>query len=93
MDIDKFLDDFDYILLDEHRQQIMTYRNFLSNYKGFFKVTSVYGEHYSCCMWANDNTTHGVDTCACHYAYQYTHEFEKLKFFYHKMITPSSKSL
>lgn len=30
-------------------------------------VSNVYGQHFTSCCWAQNNVTHGVDTCACHF--------------------------
>lgn len=90
-EIDIFLKDFDNLLLDEHRLQIMKYRDFLNEYRSFPIKSSIYGEHYSCCVWSDSEAKCGPDTCACFHVHKYLKDFKRLEIFY-KKITRTSKN-
>lgn len=86
MDINQFLQEFEGVLLDEHKARIMEIHNFLSGYIGEAKKTSIFGEHYISCLWANDTTTYGPDTCVCFYVESNIKEFKRLERFYKRIV-------
>lgn len=85
MDIKQFLEEYKYTLLDEHREKIIYQYKFLKPYIDMKKVTSVHGNHYISCLWANDNATSGPDTCECSVVNRYQISLDKLVSWYKKL--------
>lgn len=86
IDIEKFLEDYSDILLEDHKETILHHHLFLNEYSGTEKVVSKFGLHFVNCLWAQDTTTSGPDTCACCYLEMYRDELKKLMNWYIKYV-------
>ena len=84
--IEHFLKEYDHILIDEHRNKLLYMQTFFDKYKGFQEVSSKYGEHYTCCIWSNNEASEGPDTCTCYLVLRYTIEFKKLVKLYERIV-------
>ena len=85
MSIDNFLKEYDHVLFDDHRIKLMDMKRFLSKYEGFQQITSKYGEHFTCCLWSNDEANVGPDTCNCYLVIRCKVEFQKLVKLYERL--------
>lgn len=82
---EEFIIEFDYLLLDEHREEFLRYIAFLKPYFNMEQVKSKYGTHYISCPWSKDNTTSGPDTCECCDTPRIVKKLEKLMHFYYRI--------
>ena len=86
MSVGKFLKEYDHVLLDDHRIKLLNMQNYLIKYEGFQQITSIFGKHYTCCLWSNDETTEGLNTCVCYFIESCKVEFQKLVKLYERLI-------
>lgn len=85
MDLEQFFKDYKNILIEEHKEEIEHYHNFVKPYISREKVASKFGEHYISCPWARDTTTSGPDTCECCNVEQYRRGMQRLMRLYQRI--------
>ena len=85
-DIDKFLQNYSNILLDEHKEMILNYQSFLNKYINQPKITSRFGNHFTQCPWAQDTAISGPDSCECYYECRYKEKLLQLVNWYEKYV-------
>lgn len=60
-----FLKTFSYLISEEHKNKLGSIQSHLE-YTNNLKVNvNKFGEHYETCVWSNENTICGPDTCKC----------------------------
>jgi hypothetical protein len=74
-------------MLPEHLEFFKEFDKFQRKFKGVKRYHSKYGEHWSNCPWAYDETVEGPDTCLCLYYVSYKNKLEKLIHFYSGMLS------
>lgn len=85
-DVERFLDEYSNILMEEHREDILRYQSFLNKYLNVSKTSSRFGTHFISCSWAYDTATSGPDTCACYYVDSYKEKLMELVNWYKKNV-------
>lgn len=85
-DVDRFLNEYSIVLLEEHREDILRYHTFLRKYENVPKTSSKFGIHFTICPWAYDTATCGPDTCGCCYADTYEERLMKIVNWYKKNV-------
>lgn len=78
MELDRFLQLYEDVLLHKHRRQLYRFREKLAHYKNQEPQLSRHGFHYTSCCWALDNTVEGPDTCECDNVEQNKKDAKKL---------------
>lgn len=86
VNIEAFLEEYSDILLEDHKELILEYYNFLITYTNEVKKSSKFGNHYISCPWSSDTTSSGPDTCACYYVDSYKEKLAKLVNWYKKFV-------
>lgn len=64
-DIYNFLKNFSNIVSDEHKNKLINIQSHLEHTHNLKSAKNKFGEHYEDCVWSDDNTTCGPDTCSC----------------------------
>lgn len=64
-DIYDFLKKFANFISDEDKNKLINYQSHLECANNLKAAKNKFGEHYEDCVWSDDNTTCGPDTCSC----------------------------
>lgn len=83
--IEKFIEEYKHILLEEHILELQRIGVFLKPYELQEEVTSIHGSHFSRCPWSSNRTFEGPDSCACGLVSLYRNELNKIVNLYKRL--------